>query len=199
MPFSPKNSKVKSSDKKKADKIYSRLLHYAIYGTMVIVLAIIVVISTQPESHDTRSRASVEPYESPLKLTQENQSFGTHCYTTQDIHTRIWSGTLNADNSFTIDLPFCTTESIDGLGIAVTTQRTTQFSLSAVSPSGRIVYPPTAQNSTKTLCVLPTEREIEKGKWQIILTSWEDETTPSDLSVVIGPRTSQEILNLCPR
>ncbi|HRN96290.1 MAG TPA: hypothetical protein PLD54_02495 [Candidatus Levybacteria bacterium] len=199
MPFVQKSSKVKNSDKKKADKIYTRLLHYAIYGTMVLGLAIVVVIATQQDSHDTRSQATSDPYVSPMQLTLENQSFENHCYTVNDTHLRTWNGRLEANNSFTIDLPFCTNTSIEDLAFVASTQRPTSFSLSAVSPSGNIIYPSTNQESEKTLCVLPTQRELEKGTWKIVLTAWEDEIDVSDISVVVAPKTSQEITSLCSR
>lgn len=180
------------NDKKKADQIYSKLLHYALYGTMVVTLGVIVFTSTQQDTHDTRSRAS-KPVVSPMQLTEENQPFDNHCYTVNDIHTRTWSGKLTAHDSFTIDLPFCTNNSIENLAFAATTDRSTAYSLSAVSPSGRIVYPPSTQENHKTVCVIPTKEEIEKGSWQIILTAYEDELEDSDITVIVAPKNSQEI------
>lgn len=197
MAFVSKNPKAKISDKKKADKIYAQLLRYAIYGTMVLGLTVVVVIATQQKPHDTRSRASSEPYESPMELTQENQEFGTHCYTSQDLHTRTWTGKLESDNSFTIDLPFCQNESIENLAIAATTTRNTSFSLSAISPSGKIIYPQTVNEFTKTVCVIPTQSEIEKGNWQVVLTTWENEYDNSEISVIVGPQTFPAIQEIC--
>jgi hypothetical protein len=193
MPFVSRPSKAKVSDKKKADKIYSKLLHYAIYGTMVLGLAVVVAISIQPESHDTRSRASSNPYVSPMTLISENQSFGTHCYTVNDSHLRTWRGKLEANDTFTVDLPFCTDASIQNLAFMVTTQRDTPYSLSAVSPNGEIIYPPAPQELQKILCVTPKQQELERGKWQILLTARENETEESDITVVVAPVNSPEL------
>lgn len=191
-----KKSKEKIADKKSAEKIYKKLLNYAIYGTMALILVITIVITTQQQPHDSRSRAS-DISKTNFQLTAEENNTATDCYTQGDYHSRKWIGELAPLDTFTLYLPFCEGTDLQNVGVSVSIPENPNVSFTVVSPKGKVNYPGLTQNNLK-LCLpnIPNEK-LTGGVWKIIVANWKDIKVSTELAVIIAPENSDWFQSTC--
>lgn len=191
-----KKSKEKNSDKKAAAKIYKKLLHYTIYGTMALILVITVIMTTQQRSHDTRSRAD-DTSKTNFQLTAEENNSASDCYTQGDYHSRKWVGELAPLDTFTIYMPFCEGADLKNVGVSVSIPENPNVSFTMVSPQGQVFYPGVSQ-SNLTLC-LPdmSEKILTNGVWKINLANWKDVKVSTELAVIVAPQNSDWLQSTC--
>ncbi len=190
-----KASKEKAKDKRRADKIYKQLLHYAVYGTMALVLVVTVIMTIQSRPHDSRSRAD-NPTKTNFQLTAEENNTASDCYTQGDFHSRKWMGNLAPLDTFTIYMPFCEGKPLSNVGLAISIPENPNVSYSVVSPDGSVYYPGNDQLN-QTLCLPTSSKTLTSGVWKIVFANWAETEVSTELSVIVAPQNSDWLQSIC--